>query len=81
LFGFFGQLRIEKDNGFKEISEQKIIYSETREHVLTPFFGKKTCKKGEAADEKQSIIGRLKREKGWSIGPADSQRSSTLQTD
>jgi hypothetical protein len=35
-----------EDNGFEEISEQKIIYSETRGHVLTPFFGKKQVKKG-----------------------------------
>jgi hypothetical protein len=34
--------------------EQKIIYSKTRGHVLTPFFGKKISQKGEegAADER-----------------------------
>jgi hypothetical protein len=38
LFGFFGRFRIKGDNGFEEIAKQKIIYSETEGHVLTPFF-------------------------------------------
>jgi hypothetical protein len=55
LFGYFGQLRIEKDNGFEEISEQKIIYSETRGHVLPPFFGKQVRKD----EEKQPMKNRV----------------------
>jgi hypothetical protein len=49
LFGFFGRLRIKGDNGFEEVSEQKIIHSETGRHVLTPIFGK--TGQGKAADE------------------------------
>jgi hypothetical protein len=43
-------------------------------HVLTPFFGK-TCQKGkgEAADEKQSVISRLKEEE-------DGQQDSSMVT-
>jgi hypothetical protein len=33
-------------NGFEEILEQKIIYSVTGGHVLTPFFGKKHVERG-----------------------------------
>jgi hypothetical protein len=40
LLRFCGRHRINGDNRFEEISEQKIIYSETGGHVLTPLFGK-----------------------------------------
>jgi hypothetical protein len=52
LLRSYDRLRIMGDNGFEEISEQKIIYSETRGHVLTPFFWKKQVKRDK---EKQPV--------------------------
>jgi hypothetical protein len=40
LFKSYNRLRIKRDNRFEKISEQKIIYSETGGHVLTPFLEK-----------------------------------------
>jgi hypothetical protein len=45
LLGFFGWLRTKGDNGFEEISEQKIIYSETGGGMCWHrFFGKQVKK-------------------------------------
>jgi hypothetical protein len=74
-----GRLRIKGDNGFEEISDQKIIYSETWGHVLTLFIGKIGSKKDK---EKQSMKTECNRsiEGGTkqSMRSADGQKRSSL---
>jgi hypothetical protein len=66
LLRFFGRLRIKEDNGFEEISEQKITNSEIGGHVLPLFFGKMSQK----YKEKQPMKNKMPEEFDPNSGPA-----------
>jgi hypothetical protein len=64
LLRFFGRLRIKEDNGFEEISEQKITNSEIWGHVLPLFFGKMSQK----YKEKQPMKNKMPEEFDPAVG-------------